>query len=55
MVYIILLDLLLNLDCGFSLCGDSNEYHDLCFDQKVIEISEFSFKITIFTDFKISA
>ena len=27
-------------------------YHDLCFDQKVREMSDFSFKITNFTDFK---
>ena len=47
MVYIILLYLLSNVDCGYSLCGGSNVYHDLCFDQKVREISEFSFEITI--------
>ena len=24
-----------SLDCGHSLCGGSNVYHNLCFDKKV--------------------
>ena len=37
-VYVIFLILLKNIDCGYSLepprRGGSNEYHNLCFDQK---------------------
>ena len=44
-VYIIFLVSAQNIDCGYSLepprRGGSNEYHNLCFEQKYEKISEF--------------
>ena len=44
-VYIIFLISAQNTDCGYSLepprRGGSNEYHNLCFEQKYEKISEF--------------
>ena len=42
---LLFLFLLKNIDCGYSLepprRGGSNEYHNLCFEQKYEKISEF--------------
>ena len=44
-VYIIFLFLLKNIDCGYSLepprRGGSNEYHNLCFEQKYEKYQSF--------------
>ena len=44
-VYIIFLFLLKNIDCGYSLepprRGGSNEYHNLCFEQKYEKYQNF--------------
>ena len=45
MVYIFFLFLLKNIDCGYSLepprRGGSNEYHNLCFEQKYEKYQSF--------------
>ena len=47
-VYIIFLFLLKNIDCGYSLepprRGGSNEYHNLCFEQKYEKYQNFYLK-----------
>ena len=47
-VYIIFLFLLKNIDCGYSLeppwQGGSNEYHNLCFEQKYEKYKNFYLK-----------
>ena len=51
-IYIIFLISAQNIDCGYSLepprRGGSNEYHNLCFEQKYEKISEF-FYLKIFS------
>ena len=53
--YIIFLISAQNIDCGYSLepprRGGSNEYHNLCFEQKYEKISEFLiYKCIVFGD-----
>ena len=56
-VYIIFLILLKNIDCGYSLesprRGGSNEYHNLCFEQKYEKYQIFFFFFFFFFDCKI--
>ena len=51
-VYIIFLILITNIGCGYSLepprRGGSNEYHNLCFDQKFKKYQTFYLKFFLF-------
>ena len=49
-VYFIFLISAQNIDCGYSLPhrGGSNEYHNLCFEQKYEQYQIFYMKIIIF-------
>ena len=57
-VYIIFLISAQNIDCGYSLerphRGGSNEYHNLCFEQKYKKYQDFYLKIFIFLVVKFS-